>query len=206
MSSYTASTTCSLLIYLILARTGPGFKACNAPTQTNQTDGSRTHSRSIHSNWSETLLGYLSPAEKLKKRTIVRINIKSMNCFKNVLWSTSLSYYSPGSQTPPTQAPPALKVSWGTSSFLDLYYPPTHMWFKECSYYSHGCKKPTSSNWTLPFPSALVFEQNRRKSTQQQQNPTGAANITRASTVIRSTTALSTRQPWKLGHGNKGKE
>lgn len=84
MSSYTASTTCSLLIYLILARTGPGFKACNAPTQTNQTDGSRTHSRSIRSNWSETLLGHLSPAEKLNKRTIVRINIKSMNCFKNV--------------------------------------------------------------------------------------------------------------------------
>ena len=56
-----------------------------------------------------------SPTEKLNKSTIVRINVRSMNCFKNisllVKHLTFLSFSRVSNSTPPAQTPPAPQVS-----------------------------------------------------------------------------------------------
>lgn len=134
------------------------------------------------------------PAETLNKSTIVRL--RSMNCFVNI----SLLVKHLPVLSFPRVSNSTYTSSPSTAGLLRPQQFPCHILQLTCNSKSvrsihMDAKSQLPQTEHVPLPSTLASEQNGRQSTQQQQNPTGASNSTRASTVIRSSRALSTRQP-----------
>lgn len=162
MSSYTSSTTCSLLIHVILPRTDPGFKACNAPYK--QTDVSRIHSRSICSNWSGIYWDTWSPAEKFSKST--RVRIKSMNCFKNIsllVKHLPLLSFPRVSNSTYTSSSRAAGL-WRHQQFPWLVISSNSHAIQRVFIIHMDAKSQIPQTEHFPLPSTLVFEQNGRES------------------------------------------
>lgn len=107
-----------------------------------------------------------SPAEKLNKSTIVRINVRRMNCFKNTLLLVKhlalLSFPRVSNSTPPAQAPhcrspetPAVSLS------CQILYPACNS--KSVCASHMDAKSPLPQTEHFPLPTTFVSEKNGRE-------------------------------------------